>query len=339
MSKKENARAYLENYYPDIAAMADLDQLQQIDDQFIKSDLKVFKSDIIYRCQFKNTDKAFYFSLIWEHKSKSEKFVAIQIGLYIFQLLYKQAKSKDKEVEPIIPLLFYNGKEDWQPKTIIQLFADHPYFKNFQQYLPNFDFLFLNISQKSEQELLSLQLAFFRSAMLSMSLRSRPNLILQYISVIFEVIDQDNLKATISYVLGIIERSPKQLQQELKNIQFKTKDNVMSTLAMLREEGRVEGRVEGRIEGRIEGKIKKTINTLLNTLIELPQLDPKTIATILALPYKSVFDFVELVKKQQYSNAKKYILNHFLKGIELEKKEYQNIYALLKKAMAKQKKG
>jgi hypothetical protein len=175
--------------------------------------------------------------------------------------------------------------------------------------------------------------------MLSMSLRSRPNLILQYISVIFEVIDHDNLKATISYVLGIIERSPKQLQQELKNIQFKTKDNVMSTLAMLREEGRVEGRVEGRIEGRIEGKIKKTINTLLNTLIELPQLDPKTIATILALPYKSVFDFVELVKKQQYSNAKKYILNHFLKGIELEKKEYQNIYALLKKAMAKQKKG
>ena len=112
MSDVENAKAHLETFYKEIAAIADLDTLAQETDEFIRSNLKIFRSDIIYRCRLKNKEDHFYFSLIWEHKSQPEEEVAIQVGLYIFEFLYKLSKAKDRKIEPILPLIFYNGKED-----------------------------------------------------------------------------------------------------------------------------------------------------------------------------------------------------------------------------------
>ena len=48
-----------------------------------------------------------------------------------------------------------------------------------------------------------------------------------------------------AFVLAIIERTPQDLMETFKNIDFDNKPNFMSTLAMLKEEGRVEGRAEG----------------------------------------------------------------------------------------------
>ncbi|MFK7979639.1 MAG: Rpn family recombination-promoting nuclease/putative transposase [Saprospiraceae bacterium] len=142
MRETENARAYLVNFYPSIADLLDLDSLQLSNTSFTNPKFKSFDSDIVYRCRFKGTEKAIYFSLLWEHKSEPEEYVAIQVGLYIMQALYTLEKSKDTELEPIIPLIFYNGKTSWQPKTITELFQQHPFFDSIKDYLPNFQFLF-----------------------------------------------------------------------------------------------------------------------------------------------------------------------------------------------------
>lgn len=61
MSEKENARAHLETFYHEIAEIADLDTLEQETDEFIKSNLKIFRSDIIYRCRLKNKEEHLLF--------------------------------------------------------------------------------------------------------------------------------------------------------------------------------------------------------------------------------------------------------------------------------------
>lgn len=64
--------------------------------------------------------RTFYFCLLFEHKSKPDKYVAVQVGLYIMELLSSMVKKQGRELEPVLPLIFYNGKEKWVPQTSVQ---------------------------------------------------------------------------------------------------------------------------------------------------------------------------------------------------------------------------
>jgi len=165
MREAANARAYLVNFYPQLSEQLDLDSLLLADTSFVNPQFKTFDSDIVYRCRFKDASEELYFSLLWEHKAYKAEDVAIQIGLYIFQALYKLSKETDKKLEPVIPLLFYNGK------SIKELFQEHPFFDTFKAYLPDFEFLFKNITGTPHEELLAIQERFFRSAMIAMANR------------------------------------------------------------------------------------------------------------------------------------------------------------------------
>jgi len=323
MSEVENARAHLKTFYPEIAAMADLNTLQQETDEFIRSNLKIFRSDIIYRCQLKNTKASFYFSLIWEHKSEPEEEVAIQIGLYIFEFLYKLSKSKERKIEPILPLLFYNGKEEWLPKSIHELFKEHPNFDFFRRYLPNFDFLFQNITKEPIEKLLAIEVAFFRSAMVAMANRfSAENLIKQEYSFIFEIEDDDQLYTFMTYFSAIAERSPKKLKAVLENISFTTKPKVMSTLAMLR--------AEGKAEGKAEGETLNALITLLKFIANYPEFGAKQIALIVTFKEEIVQQLLVILKTKGLKSTQTFIRKAFLKTIQLEKKEEQEINKLIR---------
>ncbi len=241
MSEVENATAYLVEFYPEMAAILDLPSIQLASKSFMQPALKLFKADVVYRCKFKGSEEELYFVLLWEHKSKPDKYVAIQVGLYILLTLYEMTKAEDPKLEPILPLVFYNGKEDWQPKTIVELFEEHPFFDTFKQYLPTFDFLFNNISSLSTEELLQLQVSYFSRAMTAMAFRFRPGLLLKNISFIFEENDRDRLLTLAVFFFAVIDRSPNYIQEQIKNIEFTTKSKVMSTLAQLKAEGKIEG--------------------------------------------------------------------------------------------------
>jgi len=146
MEDKANAKAYLEEFYPELAKNLDLDRLQIQSESFLTPQFSAFKSDIIYRCPFKDSDEYIQYALLlWEHKSKPKKWVAIQLGLYIFLALEKMEKEKGRTIEPIIPLLFYNGKEKWIPKTLAELFSEFKFYHLIKDFIPSFDFLFKNL--------------------------------------------------------------------------------------------------------------------------------------------------------------------------------------------------
>ena len=237
MSDPEVAKAYLQQFYPDIAELADLGTLQPQNVEALRPNLKLFSADVVYRCKLKGeSGQHFHFCLLFEHKLKPEEHVAVQIGLYIFLLLRGQLKSKKQQLEPVLPLLFYNGKAEWEPKTVRQLFEGHAGYEALEPFLPDFRFLYEDAHRLPPEELLKLDLSYFRSAVLAMALRHKPDLVFEYIEVIFEgAKDNDQMLSVITYILGVAERSPKKFLEQLENTEFTTKPNVMSTLEQLLE--------------------------------------------------------------------------------------------------------
>ncbi len=202
----------------------------------------------------------------------------------MMEALYTLVKKKDTKLEPVLPLIFYNGKEGWQPKTITELFQNHPYFDSFKTYLPNFQFLFKNITNTPPEELLAIEERFFRSSMIAMANRFNADLLIENISIIFEEDNPERLLKIATYFFAIIERSPKKIQDIVDNIEFTTKSKIMSTLALIKKEGREEG-----IE---EGKYKKSISPIRN--MTLKKLDVPSIAEF----SDTTIAFVKQVQKE-----------------------------------------
>jgi predicted transposase/invertase (TIGR01784 family) len=331
MSDPAVAKAYLQHFYPEIAGIADLSTLQQQKVQSLRPNLKLFSADVVYRCQLKGENRAhFRFCLLFEHKSEPDEHVAVQIGLYIFLLLREQVKAKREPLEPVLPLLFYNGKATWQPKRIREIFKGHPGYEVLKSYLPDFHFLFEDAHRLPPEELLNLDLSYFRSAVLSMALRHKPDLIFEYIEVIFEgTEDNDQALAIITYILGVAERSPKRFLEQLKNTEFTTKPNVMSTLEQLLEMGREEGLEKGLEKGLNKGVYKKSIFNLLKTAVRFPDWPATELSDFTELSMETVTTFLSIKSQGDAAALRNYVLQDLLADIPLSKEDEQKLDRLI----------
>jgi len=323
MSDPEVVKAYLEYFYPKIAAIADLSTLQQKKVQSLRPNLKLFSADVVYRCQLEGgSGEHFYFCLLFEHKSEPDEHVAVQIGLYIFLLLREQVKAKKQPLEPVLPLLFYNGKATWQPKRIREIFKGHPGYEVLKPYLPDFRFLFEDAYRLPPEELLKLDLSYFRSTVLSMALRHKPDLIFEYIEVIFEgAEDSDQVLSIITYILGVAERSPKRFLEELENTEFTTKPNVMSTLEQLLE--------MGREEGLEKGIYKKSIFNLLRTAVHFPDWPAAKLADFTELSVEVVITFLSVKSQGDSAALSRYVRQDLLANIPLSAEDEQKLDRLI----------
>ena len=331
MSDPEVVRAYLQHFYPEIAGIADLNTLQQQNTQSMRPNLKLFSADVVYRCQLKGgSGQHFHFCLLFEHKSEPDELVAVQIGLYIFLLLREQVKAQKQPLEPVLPLLFYNGKATWRPKRIREIFKGHPGCEVLKPYLPDFDFLFEDAHRLPPEALLKLDLSYFRSTILSMAFRHKPDLIFEYIEVIFEgAEDSDQVLSIITYILGVAERSPKRFLEELENTEFTTKPNVMSTLEQLLEMGREEGMEKGLERGREEGIYKKSIFNLLKTAVHFPDWPAEKLAAFTELSMKMVTAFLSVKSQGDAEGLKSYVLQDLLADIPLSAEDEEKLDRLI----------
>ncbi|NBC07061.1 MAG: hypothetical protein GVY26_07695 [Bacteroidetes bacterium] len=326
MSDPEVAKAYLQQFYPDIAALADLDTLQPQNAEALRPNLKLFSADVVYRCKLKgDSGQHFHFCLLFEHKSEAEEHVAIQIGLYIFLLLREQLKSKKHPLEPVLPLLFYNGKAEWQPKTLRQLFENHAAYGALEPFLPEFRFLYEDAHRLPPEELLKLDMSYFRSTVLSMALRHKPDLILEYIEVIFEgAKDSDQVLSVVTYILGVVERSPKKFLEQLENTEFTTKPNVMSTLEQLLEMGRE----EGLEKGLDKGVYKNRVFNLLKTAVHFPDWSAAKLADFTELPEGTVQELLDIAAEGDSDKLLAHVREGLLADIPLSADEESKLRTL-----------
>ena len=102
-----------------------------------------------------NTQKALIFFIL-EHKSQKEKTCLLQILKYQ-TLLYSQLLKQNQAPLPLIPIVFYHGKEAWQPGNFQDLFPKNVFSPVFESFFGknvlNFHPRVLNLSAFSEREM------------------------------------------------------------------------------------------------------------------------------------------------------------------------------------------
>jgi len=331
MSDPEVAKSYIQHFYPEIAQIADLASLKLENSVSLRPNLKRFEADVIYRCRFKeDTDHHFYFCLLFEHKSKPDKYVAVQVGLYIMELLSSMVKKQGWELEPVLPLIFYNGKEKWVPQTIGELFQEHPHRAILEPYIPNFRFLFQDATRLSTEELLRLDLSYFRSWLMTMALRHRQHLIFKHLQLIFDGTDgKEKISAITTYILGVGERSEEQFLEQIRDTSFTVKPEVMSTLEQILE--------RGRKEGREEGIYKKSIFSLLKMAVRFPDLPTAELSDLTDLELNTVNHFLEVAAHGEKELLLKHIQEELLADIPLTAEEQKKLTELTEE-LAEEKK-
>jgi len=331
MSDPEVAKSYIQHFYPEIAQIADLTDLKLENSVSLRPNLKRFEADVIYRCRFQGeADNHFYFCLLFEHKSKPDKYVAVQVGLYIMELLSSMVKKQGRELEPVLPLIFYNGKEKWVPQTLGELFQEHPHRSILEPYIPDFRFLFQDATRLSTDELLRLDLSYFRSWLMTMAFRHRQHLIFKHLRLIFDGTEgKEKVSAVTTYILGVGERSEEQFLEQIKDTSFTIKPEVMSTLEQILE--------RGRKEGREEGLYKKSIFSLLKMAVRFPELPVAELSDLTDLELNTVARFLEVAAQGEHELLLKHTRDELLANIPLTAAEEEKLIKLTEELSGEKK--
>jgi predicted transposase/invertase (TIGR01784 family) len=131
------AREYFDAFLPEgLKKILNLSHLEHTANSFISEHLKETMADIVFICPLKdgNGDQLLYLSLLFEHKSTPYKFVSIQIGGYLFDAYRDQLKNQEDFMIPVIPFLYYHGKDEWVPLKMGELF--HGFSTEITEYIP-----------------------------------------------------------------------------------------------------------------------------------------------------------------------------------------------------------
>ena len=133
----------------------DLDSLHLESTSYVDEDLKNHFSDLVFSVLIKGHDfPAARVYLLFEHKSSPDAMVGMQILRYMalqWKELFDQNKLINGKLPPILPIVVYQGREDWwHAKTSFPDMVDIP-SDAFRPYIPDFAFAFFNIRGMDEE--------------------------------------------------------------------------------------------------------------------------------------------------------------------------------------------
>lgn len=142
LQDKEVTQNLFMTYLPEnISSYVSLESIKIQNSSFVGDDLKEYFSDILYTARIKGIDSYIYFLV--EHKSYVDNFVSLQLLRYMQNIWELDRKQKSSgKLKPVIPVLIYHGEKEWNPKELEELFLDGIVF---EEYIPNFSFIFFDI--------------------------------------------------------------------------------------------------------------------------------------------------------------------------------------------------
>lgn len=284
--KKKIVEGIIEEFLPkEVEELIDKATLIPDSTQYIEDDLKELFSDVVWSAESKGCQLKI--SLLLEHKSYKDDKVAFQLLRYMANILHKNAKMK--EVPLVVPIVLYHGKTTWRHKGIIDFYNLAE--SDLKRFVPNFDFVFINIQSLSNEALLGLSNIYLQSALLALGNRSYGRtleLVENSFSIIYKDTEWTNfLRATIVYLVKKYEISTVDLIKETKKISSEFKNFTMSTYDMLIEEGRLKGVHQG------EDKMAKMIVLNLSKHVK----DINMISEMTGLPADEIEKIIKEHKK------------------------------------------
>jgi predicted transposase/invertase (TIGR01784 family) len=277
-SRPEIAKAYFKQFLPtQLSEIIDIESLNIVNGSYITDEFKDLFSDLLFQFNLKNSKERLVVSLLFEHKARPDKNVLIQVGNYIFNQWSKEIKSK-KPIVPIIPLIYYQGKQKWKVPTILDLFKNHP--DEIKVYLPSFNFLFFGLNTLTKEQLYSITDAMLFIAMIGhdqdVDIKSYLSQI-SNIHLLKAIKDEDRNFITQIFIYKIYHTdiSKEDIFTLIKEMPNPINREFMSTYDAIKLEGEQIGLEKGKIEGKIEGK-SEVVLAMYNDKISVSQISKYT---------------------------------------------------------------
>jgi predicted transposase/invertase (TIGR01784 family) len=245
LGETKTAKSFLENYLPkEIIPLIDLNYLKPIKDSFVDSKLKEHFTDLIYKTKTKDKRDVYIYTL-FEHKSYYDKFSVIQLLKYV-ALCYDKYKSNNMPI--VIPLLLYNGEEEWKSvNDFLHLFYDID--ENFKKYIPNFNFELYDFIR--EEKIIGND--ELKTMMVMLKSRINPKFLNNLNKIVNYLYLNSYIKNnSILFLLYTTHEKNKDLLMKMIEKNFKG-DDIMSVADALRREGIQIGEEKGIQRGREEG--------------------------------------------------------------------------------------
>ncbi len=163
LSHRELAVDFLRECLPrPLVSMIDFETLVPQDTSYVSKDLKATFSDLVWGVTI-HGQKKLRISLLLEHKSYVDSRAAFQLLEYLASEYRKQIKEQ-KKVEPIIPILYYHGRKDWDFKGLDTYFSEYP--EVVMPYLPTFATEFVDLQKISHEQIQALTHSLLTGAIL-----------------------------------------------------------------------------------------------------------------------------------------------------------------------------
>lgn len=164
-SKRKVMLDYIRQFLPKkIWKEFDLRTLKLSSTSGVDKKLKEHVSDLVYTCLWNKTEHV-RICLLLEHKSYPEKYPRIQLLRYMLNIWEKDLED-NKVPKPIIPIVFYHGKQKWKSKAFSASFGKAG--KVFEQFIPQFDYHLTDLSEFSDDFILNLKRGFLVNSLLLM---------------------------------------------------------------------------------------------------------------------------------------------------------------------------
>ncbi len=268
LSQKTYAVDFLKNALPkEITSELDFTKLEIEKGNFIDATDQERFTDILYSVPIKKQSDSEHlesseskrlgvFCLI-EHKSYKEKNIHSQLLMYLAGI-YKTSKM------PVIPLVLYHGKKEWDIPTLFSssLVIPEHLRKALQKYIPDFHYELLDLrSDKTEFTGFSVAVQAFLKSLQDIWFLSSKSRLEDLFKDYFARISQENKKMLDDLFNYIITSTGKLtinfiVKSAGQYISPKAGGDMRSIADELIAEGRAEGITEGRAEGITEGMTK-----------------------------------------------------------------------------------
>lgn len=257
------ARDFLANLMPShLLRLLDMSTLKSEHSSFITEELQEVFADAVFTVQLQQSEakgEESFISILLEHKSYADEQTAFQILLYLAQGYREQLKSR-LPLRPIIPMLFYHGKEGWEFKPIPSFFGG--LHIDLIPYVPSYEAIFADLNQMRDEDILQVANAWVRAALLTQKYSRHPEELAKRMVLIFQTLagtpKGNFLSEFIVYYFSVTEISPGQLRQAIQPLPLSLKTDIMSTYEMILQQG-IEKGIEKGIERGIEQGIEQGI--------------------------------------------------------------------------------
>ena len=161
LSNKKNFIDFLKGFVKkDWVKLINEENLILVDKEFILEDFKEEEADIIYRVDLEGNEIIFY--VLLELQSTVDFRMPIRLLLYMTEIYRDELKNTDEKLKKrkdyrlpaIIPLVLYNGKNNWSAARSFKEIVNG--YEMFEDSIIDFKYMLFDINRMKESELIEI---------------------------------------------------------------------------------------------------------------------------------------------------------------------------------------